>query len=378
MKIGILTYHSSHNYGAFLQAYALCEALRERTGHDVEIINYSMRRAVSANRQNILFNKRYPATVVYNLWRYEMFNKASPKYHQLSNEKLVTDDLQVFASWLEGKYDAIIVGSDEVWKLDGYRGFPNPYWLPDVKGCKKMAYAASSRTAPERITGEMKEKVGQLLKTFSYVGVRDMTTKAVIESALPVGGSCNLNCDPTFLYDFKVDKDICREFVRKRFKVSDNKKCVALMIGEPKLAYAIIEKYGEKFNFISLYEYYGTKGFYVPDPFSWIKAISGVSGLVTTFFHGMVFAIKSNTPFLAIENRELSDVIYSKSYDLLHRNHLENHFAYLYGATVDMWATIDDFFDKISFGDSGADFETVCADEQALSRSFIGQLINQH
>lgn len=45
MKIGILTYHSSHNYGAFLQAYALCNALSEKTGNEVEIINFSMEKA---------------------------------------------------------------------------------------------------------------------------------------------------------------------------------------------------------------------------------------------------------------------------------------------------------------------------------------------
>ena len=39
MKIGILTYHRAHNYGAMLQAYALRTFLREQ-GHQVEFVDY--------------------------------------------------------------------------------------------------------------------------------------------------------------------------------------------------------------------------------------------------------------------------------------------------------------------------------------------------
>ena len=39
MKIGILTFHRAHNYGAVLQCYAMQEILR-RMGHDVQVIDY--------------------------------------------------------------------------------------------------------------------------------------------------------------------------------------------------------------------------------------------------------------------------------------------------------------------------------------------------
>ena len=39
MKIGILTFHCAHNFGAILQAYALQEQIR-LLGHEVSIINY--------------------------------------------------------------------------------------------------------------------------------------------------------------------------------------------------------------------------------------------------------------------------------------------------------------------------------------------------
>ena len=39
MRIGILTFHRAHNYGAVLQCYALQETLK-RMGHDVQVIDY--------------------------------------------------------------------------------------------------------------------------------------------------------------------------------------------------------------------------------------------------------------------------------------------------------------------------------------------------
>ena len=39
MKVGILTFHAAHNFGAMLQAYALQEQIRIN-GHEPWIINY--------------------------------------------------------------------------------------------------------------------------------------------------------------------------------------------------------------------------------------------------------------------------------------------------------------------------------------------------
>lgn len=39
MKIGILTFHRAHNYGAVLQCYALQQRLK-MAGYDVSVIDY--------------------------------------------------------------------------------------------------------------------------------------------------------------------------------------------------------------------------------------------------------------------------------------------------------------------------------------------------
>ena len=40
IKVGILTFHDAHNYGAVLQAYALKKYISKLEGVDVKIINY--------------------------------------------------------------------------------------------------------------------------------------------------------------------------------------------------------------------------------------------------------------------------------------------------------------------------------------------------
>lgn len=73
MKIGILTFHCAHNYGAVLQAYGLQEYLRSQ-GHETYIIDY---RPGYLTRNYKAFNIRFwmastPREIVYKL-RYEPF-----------------------------------------------------------------------------------------------------------------------------------------------------------------------------------------------------------------------------------------------------------------------------------------------------------------
>ena len=95
MKIGILTYHRAHNYGAMLQAYALLSYLRNN-GHDVEIIDYwpDMHRVQYALIKPIVGNgiisktKCIIATTITFIRRYmriRKFEKFSQKYLNLNS-----------------------------------------------------------------------------------------------------------------------------------------------------------------------------------------------------------------------------------------------------------------------------------------------------
>ena len=50
MKIGIITFHYAHNYGAVLQAFALCSKLRKE-GYDAKIVD--LRRSFKIGRAHV-------------------------------------------------------------------------------------------------------------------------------------------------------------------------------------------------------------------------------------------------------------------------------------------------------------------------------------
>ena len=62
MRIGLLTYHHSANYGAVMQSYATCRALKE-LGHEVEFINF--RQDEKRSNSSIIFYFRF-STVWHN------------------------------------------------------------------------------------------------------------------------------------------------------------------------------------------------------------------------------------------------------------------------------------------------------------------------
>ena len=90
MRVGILTYHKTHNYGAFLQSYALTNYLNQMSGIQAEIIDYNTLASELMQIKCIKFNWRQLSSVWYNFRRYVVFTKAQ-KQLPTSKRHLVTD-----------------------------------------------------------------------------------------------------------------------------------------------------------------------------------------------------------------------------------------------------------------------------------------------
>lgn len=324
MKIGILTYHRSHNYGAYVQSYCLSRLLKETIKCEVEIIDYTSKRKVWFYRKEIVRDKNLNS-IIFNYKKYRMFNREVHKL-PLSSKSLKTDNMKKFQKFVNGKYDVIIVGSDEVWKLDNGRGFPNAYWLPGVDSCIKMSFAASSRNNMESISAEVRNQIAKLLESFKYISVRDMVTKELIDSITK--RKSLLVCDPTMAYSFKFDKNLGRKLLKEKLKVDTNKKCLGIMVNSASLAKCILKaKEDSNIELISLfYSYKKYKSNPNISPLEWGQIIGALDGLVTTFFHGMCISMNANVPFLLIESRNLVDDKYSKSYDLLSRYDFQDNY----------------------------------------------------
>lgn len=346
MRIGILTFHRSINYGAVTQCYALCKQISKDFPSDtVEVIDYipkwrwkkykptvvnyvfsnvSLRHSFLTNGKIIISKAfeliRHPERIKNLKIRYKAF-QLSRKCLPLSEEFYLEDNLEVFRGKVYGKYDVIVVGSDCVWEWTTIP-FPNAYYLPGNYGCKKMSYAASAGVDMASILPlQMREKLGECVTDFSYVGVRDTSTelmvKTVSKSATPMH-----NCDPTTLLDRK-DLDSYRQIVKDKLLKAGadfSKPIIGIMGNEilGKLAYDI---FGDNATYI---------GVYVPNKYcnvfldnlevlEWASSFGLFNLTFTTFFHGTMLSLVNETPVLSFDYNPEDTEHITKLHELYNR-----------------------------------------------------------
>lgn len=202
MKIGILTFHCAHNYGAVLQAYALQKYLIG-LGHNVEIINIipSFLQGYSKNAWLKCIAIRHPYISLKNLYNESKIFKMRKKRWQafdsfINNELYLSKEQNI----IPDKYDVYIVGSDQVWNSKITKGLFPPYFccFPFSKGKRVyLSYAASMESM--QLSNSEKEQYSHLLKNFDYIGVRE---KELINIIAPLTEKKVYHTiDPTLLLD---------------------------------------------------------------------------------------------------------------------------------------------------------------------------------
>lgn len=322
IKVGILTFCHSVNYGAYLQSYALCSRLNQEAEIQAELIDYKMVIEQDFYLKFIRWSKNI-FRVIHNRKRYKTFLKASQKL-VLSKERLVSDDLNEFKNMFTDTYNIIIAGSDEIWKIDGIRGFPTPYFLPDQYGAVKVAYAVSGRTPFGKLLPEQQLLLKKYLEDFTYIGLRDKKTVQEVTGIVQNGSKIFENFDPTFSYNFKPDRKRGKKILKERYGISENSLCIGIMYSEYRKSKPNLLKYmkhilGNEVQFISLYEWEpGLKNTPDLEPLDWVDVIAALDAMVTMYFHAVCFSIISGTPFFAIEGRAQKNEE-SKIYDLLEK-----------------------------------------------------------
>lgn len=185
MKIGIITFHASHNYGSMLQAYAL-QTYLEGQGHHVEIVNYrslSQKKMYSKPlscgsktqvKQTIKQLLLEPSTIkpLYKKWH--LFEDFLSQHLHLTKECNTLEELRN----AKFDYDYIITGSDQIWNTD-IMDFSEAYFANFVdERTKKIAYAASLGPNPEMCNKTM---IKEGLKSFSMVSVREQRSQSFLE-----------------------------------------------------------------------------------------------------------------------------------------------------------------------------------------------------
>ena len=209
MKIGIVTCHRAHNYGAVLQAYALKTYLT-KLGHEVEFADFvpayfSASKDVprrpffkSSFKQQLLYPK-----YLYKWWwpAYKLKSQRYSRFESFIRRYIISKPLD----YRQQQFDMAVYGSDQIWSKEpldnGTTYFDSAYWGDNtISAKKKITYSASMGVM--RITPDDHAFVESHLDQFASVAIREQELyDYLLNNSLVDSDKLFLTIDPVFILD---------------------------------------------------------------------------------------------------------------------------------------------------------------------------------
>lgn len=324
MKVGILTLPLRHNYGGILQAFALQFALK-KLGHEVVIINRQkneksklIERLTSASNK---FFKRKRVKISASQYDFiyknniefinQQMNISAPLFSKKAMERYVK----------EHQLDAVIVGSDQVWR-PGYTPDIYNYYLDFLAKLpiKRVAYAASFGVDSWEYTWAQTIRCRQLVKKFDAVSVREKSGLDLCQQHFGIDAKHNL--DPTLLLTQEDYRSLIQPNSRsssgKLFTyVLDATAAKSRIISEVAQDLSLTEFTSQPKEKVGKYLKHPVNDYVCPPVENWVDAFDQAEFVVTDSFHGCVFSIIFQKPFIAIANNRRGLARFQSLLDML-------------------------------------------------------------
>ena len=316
MNIAILTQPLGRNYGGILQAFALQTYLKQQ-GYSVVTID--RKKPLPVIKESKLNHKKILKTVIGALRNipvntdpeYIFENLYVFKNNHLSMSPLFIDDPAVISHFTDNNYDLVIVGSDQVWRPK-YSPSLGIYFGSFIEKTnyhtKLMSYAASFGVDKWEFTEEETTYCKNLVQKFSAVTVREDSGVNLCEKYFDV--KAERVVDPTLLlkredYETLLPEEGTSSFSGKVLNYvldpDEKKQNVANTIADQlnkEVAHILPQ---DKSALKRLYRVNPEK--YIPIE-EWLQGFRDCEYVVTDSFHGCIFSILFNKPFIAIGNSE--------------------------------------------------------------------------
>lgn len=310
MKIGILTLPFNNNYGGYLQAYALMTVLKQE-GHEVELVyrqhnkvKYPLSYYIKTMIKMILGRPHGPLNPTPDNWLRLKGKNLMPfvdKYITPSTKPLYSSN-ELKEAVSNGNYDVIVCGSDQLWRPD-YVPNIEDFFCSFVKGDKPklISYAASFGTDKPIYSDVQKKICGDAVSRFKAVSVREQSGIKVIKSFdWHTANDPLVVLDPTMLlpkeHYLSLLPNIDSPSKGKAFcYVLDNSEEVKNKTSE------IISRLGKETYEIADIQKPGAE---LPSIETWLSAIRDADFVITDSFHGTVFSIIFNKPFIVFTNKK--------------------------------------------------------------------------
>ena len=308
-KIGTLTFHIAHNYGAMLQAYALPIAVR-KLGYECEVIDYRfpyIDRWSRIERLDDLValygaiggSMRYVKRLVTG---YYNKNDSHSKFDYFERN-IIPHSKRVYRSKEELNnmpYNAILFGSDQIWNSALTNGVAEEYigGFTCLSGTKKIAYAASCGLAD--FQPDSMEVYNEYLKEFSSIGVRE---KDFQMNLINIGFEAECVLDPTLL----LSAEEWKEIIPNRAEYNTKKYLLVYAFDVDDVVFDLARDYASKKGLeIVTIAYKETPVMYGMQvktecgPLEFLSLFAHAEHVIAASFHGTVFSIIFHKSFHCI------------------------------------------------------------------------------
>lgn len=310
MKIGILTLPLYNNYGGILQAYALQTVLKSM-GHEACLIEKRRKMLPPFWKMPFVYGKRIaqnmlgqPTPIFKEQKIYSEMSVIKQNIDQFINKYIKRRIVDAFSDIKDTDFDMIIVGSDQIWRPSYFNNIESAY-LDFTYGwnIKRMAYAASFGIDKWEYSPKQTKGCKFLLKQFDSVSVREDSGVDLCRQYLDREAQQML--DPTML----LQKRDYIQLFEKANVTSYNGKLLNYILDETPEKRELINKIAKNkglkpYSIVSFYNDINSsfKRSIYPSIEQWLKSFYDAEFVVTDSFHGCVFSILFNKPFIAYGN----------------------------------------------------------------------------
>lgn len=307
MKIGVITIPIFENYGGILQAYAL-QSVLNKMGHDVTLlvdykaikykpfylwplvlISRLFVRYIKQDTTVHIFHEKWAKMQHDFLTQHQtLFIKENIRITQLTNIKDVS----------KLNLSAIVVGSDQVWRPK----YVNPIdkyflsFLSKNSKIKRIAYAVSFGTKEWEYSRQQTKRCAKLAQKFDCISVREKSGIELCRRYLKVTALFVL--DPTLL----LNKEDYISLLPNLEQEVNYRTIFTYILDKSEEKDEFINEIKTKLKLIQTNIDFNDKSRPYCSVENWLMNFYQAQFIVTDSFHGCVFSIIFNKPFLVINN----------------------------------------------------------------------------
>lgn len=293
MRVGIFTQPLKENYGGILQNMALQRVLR-RMGHYPVTIDYQTWRPPFHGRIRLAILRALGKTgVVKTRNDFERFIHA-----QINVTASVDTERKLRRCMRRNHFDAVIIGSDQVWRK-AYNPRLDWCYLSFAGKLPKVAYAASIGIDYWDYSPEQTERCAELLSDFRAVSVREASAVALCREYLH-RDDVQVVLDPTMLLD-------AEDYPMAKVATSEMPYIFTYLLDWDEDKGQCVRQLKQRHALNEIASEYDADGVHRSRKMSieeWLGRLARARMVVCDSFHGTVFSILNHRPFVVLCNPE--------------------------------------------------------------------------